>query len=202
MTDDYSARFAVAETTITKVFLSLAPNHASVRDFWLRANIYETRQLRASRNAAGIELVAIWPALMLLSASPSIFSVGVQKDRPHINEALRLSPRDTFAHRWMVYVGLARRSSTPMPKQWSGCVGARRERNYSVTHFDLAALLARLGKLDEARAAVECGACARSTFHHKPLPWCYLMQTATIRRTVPDANASLRACDIAGFRKP
>ena len=30
-------------------------------------------------------------------------------------------------------------------------------RNYSVTHFDLAAALARLGKLDEARAAVNAG---------------------------------------------
>ncbi len=30
-------------------------------------------------------------------------------------------------------------------------------RNYSVTHFDLAAELARLGKLDEARAAVKAG---------------------------------------------
>jgi len=30
-------------------------------------------------------------------------------------------------------------------------------RNYSVTHFDLAAALARLGELDEARAAAQAG---------------------------------------------
>jgi hypothetical protein len=30
-------------------------------------------------------------------------------------------------------------------------------RNYSATHFDLAAVLARLGRLDEARASVSAG---------------------------------------------
>ena len=77
---------------------------------------------------------------------------------PHINEAFRLSPRDTFAPRWMVWVGLAR---AQLGADAESVVWIRRgldaNRNYSVTHFDLAAALARLGKLDEARAAVNAG---------------------------------------------
>ena len=43
MTDDYSTRFAAAETTITKT-LSLAPNHARAHvGSGLRANVYEPR---------------------------------------------------------------------------------------------------------------------------------------------------------------
>ena len=35
--------------------------------------------------------------------------------------------------------------------------GLEANRNYPVAHFDLAAALARLGELDEARAAVQAG---------------------------------------------
>ena len=77
---------------------------------------------------------------------------------PHINEALRLSPRDALAPRWMVWVGLAK---AQLGADAEAVVWMRRgldaNRNYSVTHFDLAAVLARLGKLDEARAAVNAG---------------------------------------------
>jgi len=42
MTDDYSARFATAETTVIKA-LSLAPNHACTLGSWQRPDEYETR---------------------------------------------------------------------------------------------------------------------------------------------------------------
>jgi len=74
-----------------------------------------------------------------------------RRNRTSHQRAFRLSPRDTQAHRWWVYVALPRRSSMHA----EAVVWLRRgldvNRNYSVTHFDLAALLARLGKLDEAR---------------------------------------------------
>ena len=76
----------------------------------------------------------------------------------HINEALRLSPRDTIAPRWMVWVGLAK---AQLDTDAEAVIWLRRgldaNRNNSVTHLDLAAVLARLGKLDEARAAVHAG---------------------------------------------
>src|ERR1700694_1657521 len=81
-----------------------------------------------------------------------------RRNRTSLNEAFRLSPRDTMAHRWMVFVGLAKAQlgADAEAVSWMRR-GLDVNRNYSVTHFDLAAALARLGKLDEARAAVNAG---------------------------------------------
>jgi TolB-like protein/class 3 adenylate cyclase len=158
MTDDYSVRFAAAETTLTKV-LSLAPNHAQahaslalVQIFTKRAaqGIAECEQaLTLDRNLAR--------AHALIGLAKYLLGRGAETE-PHINEALRLSPRDTLAPRWMVWVGLAK---AQLGADAEAVIWMRRgldaNRNYSVTHFDLAAVLARLGKLDEARAAVNAG---------------------------------------------
>ena len=46
----------------------------------------------------------------------------------------------------------------PMPKQSSGCAGALTQTEIiPLAHFLLAAVLARLGELDEARAAAQAG---------------------------------------------
>ena len=102
MTDDWSARLAAAETTITKV-LSLAPNHAlahvilgAVQIFTKRAaqGIAECEQaLALDRNLAR--------AHALIGLAKCLLGRGAETE-PHINEAFRLSPRDTFAPRWMV----------------------------------------------------------------------------------------------------
>ena len=58
----------------------------------------------------------------------------------------------------MVWVGLAK---AQLGVDAEAVLWMRRgldvNRNYSIGHFDLAAVLARLGKLDEARAAVNAG---------------------------------------------
>jgi tetratricopeptide (TPR) repeat protein len=83
----------------------------------------------------------------------------------HINEAIRLSPRDTLAHRWMVWAGLAK---VQLGADAEALVWLRQgldaNRNYSVAHFNLAAALARLGELDEARAAVQAGLALNPSF--------------------------------------
>ena len=152
MTDDYSARFAAAETTITKT-LSLAPNHA--RAHWVLGIV----QMFTNRVAQGI--AECEQALTLdrnlarahahIGLAKYLFGRGAETE-PHINEALRLSPRDTQAPRWMVWVGLAKAQlgADAEAATWMRR-GLDANRNYSVTHFDLAALLARLGRLDEAR---------------------------------------------------
>ena len=77
---------------------------------------------------------------------------------PHINEAFRLSPRDTMAHRWLVWVGLAK---AQLGADAEAVVWMRRgldaNRNYSLAHFQLGAALARLGELEQARTAVQAG---------------------------------------------
>jgi TolB-like protein/class 3 adenylate cyclase/Tfp pilus assembly protein PilF len=158
MTDDRSAQLAAAETTITKV-LSLAPNHASahvilgaVQMFTKRAaqSIAEFEQaLALDRNLAR--------AHALIGLAKYFLGRGAETE-PHVNEAFRLSPRDTFAPEWLIYVGLAK---VQLGADAEAVVWLRRgldaSRNYSLAHFQLAAAFARLGKLDEARAAVNSG---------------------------------------------
>jgi tetratricopeptide (TPR) repeat protein len=76
----------------------------------------------------------------------------------HVNEALRLSPRDTLAHRWIAAVGIAK---AQIGADGEAVLWFRRSldanRNLSTVHFDLAGALAQLGRLDEARASVSAG---------------------------------------------
>jgi len=71
---------------------------------------------------------------------------------------LRLSPRDLNAYRWLSYVGFAKLQLTADAE----AVGWFRRsneanRNYSLPHFGLAAALALLGSLDQARPAAKAG---------------------------------------------
>jgi TolB-like protein/class 3 adenylate cyclase/Flp pilus assembly protein TadD len=76
----------------------------------------------------------------------------------HVREALRLSPRDVFANRWMLFVGIAK---AQLGRDAEAVVWLRRSievnRNFPLAHFHLAEALALLGELDEARAAAEAG---------------------------------------------
>jgi Flp pilus assembly protein TadD len=150
--------FTSAEATLTKV-LSLAPNHASahatlglVQIFTKRAaeGIAECEQaLALDRNSAR--------AHDLIGLAKVFLGRGAETEA-HVNEAFRLSPRDTLAPRWMLHVGLAK---AQLGADAEAVIWMRRSldanRNYSATHFDLAAVLARLGRLDEARASVNTG---------------------------------------------
>ena len=158
MTDDYSARFAAAEKTITKV-LSLAPNHASAHAI---LGLVQISTKRAAQGIAECERALaldrnLARAHAVIGLAMYFLGRGAETE-PHIKEALRLSPRDTILPRWMVWVGLAK---AQLGADAEAVIWMRRgldaNRNYSVTHFDFAALLARLGKLDEARAAVNAG---------------------------------------------
>jgi tetratricopeptide (TPR) repeat protein len=76
----------------------------------------------------------------------------------HVREALRLSPRDIFALRWMLFVGHAKLllGADEEAATWLGR-GIETNRNYPLGHFLLASALALLGKLDQAKAAVRGG---------------------------------------------
>ena len=85
-------------------------------------------------------------------------SVAPKKPRLILLEALRLSPRDTMAYTWMIYRGLC--EAPPRQLRASGRVvsaGDRGQPKLSASYFQLAAALAQLGRLDEARSAVKAG---------------------------------------------
>jgi len=158
MTDDWSARFTSAEATLTKA-LSLAPNHASAHH-WL--GFVQTFTKRVAQGIAECEHALaldrnLAGAHALIGLAKNFLGRGAETEA-HVNEALRLSPRDTVAHRWMLFVGLAKAQLNADAEAvlWMRrCLDANR--NYSLPHFYLAAALARLGELDQARAAVQAG---------------------------------------------
>jgi TolB-like protein/class 3 adenylate cyclase/Tfp pilus assembly protein PilF len=158
MTDDRLARFANAETTLTRV-LSLAPNHAPshlhqglVLMLTKRPaqGIAECEQaLALDRNSAG--------AHGLIGYAKYLLGRGTETEH-HINEAFRLSPRDTLANVWMLWAGLGKAQFNAGTEAiaWMRR-GLELNRNFSVAHFHLAAELALLGELDQARAAAQAG---------------------------------------------
>ena len=156
--DDRTARLAAAETAALKA-LSLAPNHAEANRILGLVQIFTNRvaqsiaqcerALALDRNLAG--------AHAIIGAAKYIIGRGVETEA-HITEALRLSPRDVSVHLWMMYAGIA--------KLWQGadaealawlrrCIETNRTN--ALGHFYLAAALAQLGELNEARAIAQAG---------------------------------------------
>ena len=80
--------------------------------------------------------------------------------------AFRLSPRDPNAFRWMFYAGITKLvlGADVEAVAWlRRCLEANR--NYPIAHFQLAAALALLGSLEEARAAAKAGLALDPTFN-------------------------------------
>jgi tetratricopeptide (TPR) repeat protein len=158
VSDDGVERLAAAEAALAKA-LSLAPNHPMAHDVMGLVKIFTNR---AAQGIAECER-----ALTLdRNLARSHASIGIAKfylgrggeTEAHMVQALRLSPRDTQAYIWSMFVGLA--------KIWQGAdaealVWLRRSleanRNYPAAHFNLAAALALVGELDEARATAQAG---------------------------------------------
>jgi TolB-like protein len=164
-TDDRAARLAAAEATLIKI-LSRAPQHAVAHMFvgivYMLTNraargIAECeRAIALDRNLADAHAIIGW-AKFLLDRS--------EETEAHILEALRLSPRDTFAFRWMAFIGLAK---FQLGAEEEAVAWLRQSieanRNLPLAHFHLAAALALLGQLDEARGAAQGGLALQPDF--------------------------------------
>jgi TolB-like protein/class 3 adenylate cyclase/Flp pilus assembly protein TadD len=157
-TSDRAARFAAAEAAAAEA-LSLAPDHAvahlcmgMVLGFTNRAvqSIAELdRALALDRNLAG--------AHALIGQSKLLIGRG-EETEAHVQEALRLSPRDPWAYTFFVIVGFAK-SLLGRPEEAISWLRRSIEsnRNYSLSHFTLAAALANVGRMGEARSEVGIG---------------------------------------------
>ena len=158
MTDDGTARLAAAEAASIKA-LSLMPNHAvahtclgfvqMITDRADQAIGECERALALDRNLAN--------AHALIGFAKYFLGRGAETES-HIQKAFRLSPRDPGAFRWMVWVGFA---NVHLNADTEAVAWLRRgleaNRNYSIAHFSLAAALARLGELNQARTVVQEG---------------------------------------------
>jgi tetratricopeptide (TPR) repeat protein len=78
---------------------------------------------------------------------------------------MRLSPRDIFAFRWLLIAGFAKFQLGKDAEAASLLLRSiEANRNYPVAHTSLAAALALLGSLDQARAAAKTGLALDPTF--------------------------------------
>jgi len=163
--DDRVAQLAAAEAALTKA-LSVAPQHATGH-LALGAVLMFTN--RAEQGIAECER-ALALDRNLADAHGCIgmakYFVGrAEETEEHTLKALRLSPRDVHAYRWMLFAGIAQ-----------GQLGADAEavvwlrasieanRNFPLAHFHLAEALALLGELEEAHAAAQAGLALQPDF--------------------------------------
>lgn len=156
--DDRGAQLAAAEAALTRV-LSMAPQHATAH------LALGAVQMFTNRAAQGIGECEHALALdrNLADAHGCIgmakyFAGRAEETEAHIFEALRLSPRDVHAYRWMLYVGIAK---AQLGADAEAVVWLRRSieanRNFPLAHFHLAEALALLGQFEEAQVAAQAG---------------------------------------------
>src|ERR1700729_1824881 len=155
---DPSAAFAAAEPKLTKA-LSSVPDHARGH-MWL--GLVDIWTKRAAQGVSKCEHALALDRNLAHAHSiigrAKIFVGRAEETEAYVAEALRLSPRDTMAYIWMYFAGLAK---LHLGKYEQAVAWFRRaieaNRNYPAANFNLAAALAQLGQLDEARSAVTAG---------------------------------------------
>jgi len=154
--DDRATRLAAAEALAIKA-LSIAPENARAHLCLGVVQIYTNRAVQGiaeferalaiDRNLAGAHA---WIGL-----AKNFLGRGQETER-HIQNALRLSPRDTSAYSWEAFAGIAK---VFMGKDDEAVSQLRRaieiNRNFHSAHMYLAVALAGFGRLDEARVAAK-----------------------------------------------
>jgi tetratricopeptide (TPR) repeat protein len=181
---DRGKHFAMAEKSLTKA-LALAPQHAFAH-LWL-GMIFNFTHRAPQAIAHFNRALAINPNLASAHAyigHTKLFIGFCEETEGHICDALRLSPLDTFAFVWLAIVGY---SKLHLGQYEEAVAWLQRSietnRNFSPTHLNIAAGLAHLGRLKEARAAVQAGLDLEPSFTiarcRASLPsdnWLYLAQ--------------------------
>jgi TolB-like protein/Tfp pilus assembly protein PilF len=158
LTDNTSAHFEIAETALNKVLFQ-APNHP--RAHMLLGAI----QLQTDRASIGV--AECRRALLLdrnLADAHGFIGLGKyqigrgEEVEGHVQEALRLSPRDTRAFLWYMFVGMGKLTTKAEREaiDWFRR-SLEANRNHALSHFHFAAALALVGELQEARSIVEAG---------------------------------------------
>jgi TolB-like protein/Flp pilus assembly protein TadD len=156
--DDRAVRLAAAEAALATA-LSLAPEHAWAH---LSLGLVQIQTKRALQGIAECERALaidrnLAPAHAMIGLAKYRIGSG-EETEAHVEEALRLSPRDSFVAAWMSIAGDAKLflgSDEEAVTRLSRAIALNRNNPY--TYFLLAAALAHLDRMDEARDAVRAG---------------------------------------------
>ena len=156
--DDRAAQLAAAETSLNRA-LSMDPQYAGAHLALGAVQMFTNRAMQGIRECEHALALDRNLADAYGCIGMAKYFVGrAEETEGHIREALRLSPFDVYAYRWMLFVGIAK-----------GQLGADAEaaswlrrsieanRNFPLAHFHLAEALALLGQLEDARAAAQAG---------------------------------------------
>jgi tetratricopeptide (TPR) repeat protein len=165
LADDRAARLAAAEAALTKA-LSLAPESAVAHLCLGLVQIYTDRAPQGVRECErALELNRNLAEAHGQIGAAKILLGKAEDAEAHIHEALRLSPRDTLVYLWCMFAGIAK---LHLGKEEEAVAWLRRSietnSNNPSSHFLLAAALARLGKLAEARSEVQAGLAINPSF--------------------------------------
>jgi TolB-like protein/class 3 adenylate cyclase len=163
--EDRRAGLLAAEQALTRA-LSIAPEHAFAH---LQMGIVQIFTNRADQGIAECErALALDRNLAIAHGFIGIakhFIGRSEETEAHVQEAIRLSPRDTLAYLWLGAPGYA---NIHLGDDEEAVEWLRRSidanRNFPLYHFVLAAALAQLGRLDEARSVVQAGLALHPTF--------------------------------------
>jgi tetratricopeptide (TPR) repeat protein len=164
--NDRIAHLAAAETALIKA-QSIVPNYAPAH---LVLGIVQIFTNRATRGIAECErALALDRNLATAHAFVGFakYTLGrADETEAHIQEALRISPRDIFAYQWMMFAGFAKLllHLDADAVAWFRR-GIEANRNFPIAHVLLGVSLALLGELDEARASAQAGSELNSGFN-------------------------------------
>jgi tetratricopeptide (TPR) repeat protein len=164
--DDRAAQLTAAEKMLNRA-LSMDPHYAAAHLALGAVQMFTNRAEQGIRECE----YALALDRNLADAHGCIgmakYFIGrAEETEAHIREALRLSPRDIFAYRWLLFVGIAK-AQLGCDAEAAGWLRRSIEanRNFPLAHFHLAEVLALLGQLDEARAAAQAGLALDPSFN-------------------------------------
>ena len=157
--------FADAEAKLTKA-LSSVPDHARAQQLLGLVYMFTKRAAEGIAECEhALELDRNLASTHFFLGLAKIFIGRAEETEAHVAEALRLSPRDPLAYMWAHAAGTAKSHLG----SWEESVAWRRRgieanRNFPAAYFSLAAALAQLGRLNEARSAVRAGLALNPTY--------------------------------------
>ncbi len=158
LTDDRLKSLATAEASLKKAPL-VAPDNAIAHEFM---GLVQVATKRATQAIAELERSLVLNPNLADSRAhiglAKVFDGRAEETEREVNEALRLSPRDHRGWLWMHFSGAAQ---IQLGADEGAVKWFRRaielNPNFPLMHFFLAAALANLGKLEEARTETQAG---------------------------------------------
>jgi TolB-like protein len=156
---DRTARLMEAETSLAKI-LSYTPNHAMAHCLLGVVQIFTKRAAQGiaeCERALGLDrnLASAYAWIGLAKC----YLGRAEETEPYVMEAFRLSPRDNRAFSWMNNAGVAQSylAEDEAAADWFKQSIETKRNVAAFVHFYLAAALAHLARIEEARASLQAG---------------------------------------------